>query len=71
MDTPRQCFTRFVLCLLVVSSPGWLTAAAQTDNPRANRALRLPRAPNAKPRNIIFILTDDHRYDALGFMHPC
>src|SRR5262245_27898737 len=21
-------------------------------------------------RNVIFILTDDHRYDALGFMHP-
>ncbi|MFL6463261.1 MAG: sulfatase, partial [Bryobacteraceae bacterium] len=23
---------------------------------------------NGKPRNIIFVLTDDHRYDALGFM---
>src|SRR5215475_1903577 len=21
-------------------------------------------------RNIVFILSDDHRYDALGFMHP-
>ena len=28
-------------------------------------------APPAKPRNIVFILTDDHRYDAIGFMgHP-
>ena len=27
--------------------------------------------PGEKPRDIIFILTDDHRYDALGFMgHP-
>jgi N-acetylglucosamine-6-sulfatase len=26
------------------------------------------RAPGPKPRNIIFILSDDHRYDALGFM---
>jgi N-acetylglucosamine-6-sulfatase len=25
-------------------------------------------AQSSKPRNIIFILTDDHRYDALGFM---
>src|SRR5512134_101849 len=26
---------------------------------------------HAAPRNIVFILTDDHRYDALGFMgHP-
>jgi N-acetylglucosamine-6-sulfatase len=28
----------------------------------------LARIPNAKPRNIVFILTDDHRYDALGFL---
>lgn len=28
-------------------------------------------AAPAKPRNIIFILTDDHRFDAMGFMgHP-
>ena len=26
------------------------------------------RTPGSKPRNIIFILTDDHRYDAIGFM---
>ena len=26
---------------------------------------------DAKPRNVVFILTDDHRYDAMGFMgHP-
>ena len=25
----------------------------------------------AKPRNVVFILTDDHRYDAMSFMdHP-
>ena len=24
--------------------------------------------PNAKPRNVVFILSDDHRYDAMGFM---
>jgi N-acetylglucosamine-6-sulfatase len=26
------------------------------------------RTPGVKPRNVIFILTDDHRYDAMGFM---
>ncbi|MCC7342332.1 MAG: sulfatase [Bryobacterales bacterium] len=26
-------------------------------------------AGNAKPRNVIFILADDHRYDAMGFLH--
>jgi N-acetylglucosamine-6-sulfatase len=31
----------------------------------------LEKIPGAKPRNVIFILTDDHRYDAMGFMgHP-
>ena len=32
-------------------------------------ALRTLAQPQ-KPRNIIFILTDDHRYDALGFLRP-
>lgn len=27
--------------------------------------------PDAQPRNVVFILSDDHRYDAMGFMgHP-
>lgn len=31
----------------------------------------LPLLATAAPRNIVFILTDDHRYDAMGFMgHP-
>ena len=29
------------------------------------------RIPGAKPKNVILILTDDHRSDAMGFMgHP-
>ena len=29
------------------------------------------RRDGVKPRNVVFILTDDHRYDAMGFMgHP-
>jgi N-acetylglucosamine-6-sulfatase len=28
----------------------------------------LKRIPGAKPRNILFVLTDDHRYDAMGFL---
>ena len=31
-------------------------------------SLKLLKAANNKPRNIVFILTDDHRYDALGFL---
>lgn len=28
----------------------------------------LPKLLGAQPRNVIFILTDDHRYDAMGFL---
>ncbi len=27
------------------------------------------RIPGAKPMNVVFILTDDHRYDAMSFLH--
>jgi N-acetylglucosamine-6-sulfatase len=39
-------------------------AAAQT----AGSLQPLRRVSGARQRNVIFILTDDHRYDALGFM---
>jgi len=33
--------------------------------------LALPTVDGIKPRNVVFVLTDDHRYDAMGFMgHP-
>ena len=33
--------------------------------------LSIERIEGAKPRNVVFILSDDHRYDAMGFMgHP-
>ena len=39
--------------------------------PQANRSLKLARVSGVKPRNIVFILADDHRYDAMGFLgHP-
>src|SRR5690348_3539630 len=32
---------------------------------------KLEQVPGAKPRNVVFILVDDLRYDAMGFMkHP-
>ena len=37
----------------------------------AEPGLVLPKTPGAKPRNIVLILTDDHRHDAMGFVgHP-
>lgn len=38
---------------------------------RGADALTLERVAGAKARNVVFILVDDHRYDAMGFMgHP-
>jgi N-acetylglucosamine-6-sulfatase len=34
----------------------------------APKQLKLRRKAGVKPRNILVILTDDHRYDAMGFM---
>jgi N-acetylglucosamine-6-sulfatase len=46
-------------------------APAGTAASGAAGSLDLPRLPNARPRNVVFILADDHRYDAMGFMgHP-
>lgn len=49
---------------VLFGSVGGGLAAAQVGAPRP----RLRRVPGARPRNIIFILTDDHRFDAMGFM---
>ena len=46
-------------------------AGAQSVDPRAQGALQLRRSPGAQPKNVIFVLVDDLRYDALGYMgHP-
>ena len=48
---------------LCVSAP--LRAAS------ARSSLSLPRLPDVEPRNIVFILVDDQRYDAMSCMgHP-
>jgi N-acetylglucosamine-6-sulfatase len=43
-------------------------AGLLSAEPQAADRGELARIPGVKPRNIIFILTDDHRYDALGFL---
>src|SRR5688500_19557265 len=45
--------------------------AAHSVTPRAQGLPPLQRSPGAQPRNVIFVLVDDLRYDALGYMgHP-
>lgn len=46
------------------------TASAQNGILRQpNGSLQLIKTGGGKPRNIVFILADDHRFDALGFLH--
>ncbi len=56
------------------ASPQALAAPAEAPNMTATARPSvegLDGIPGARPRNIILILTDDHRHDAMGFMgHP-
>ncbi len=46
------------------------SSLAAADSPFPQEIVPEPVA-SAKPRNVVFILTDDHRYDAMSFMgHP-
>ena len=37
----------------------------------AGEPLKTERIDGVKPKNVVFILSDDHRYDVMGFMgHP-
>ena len=49
----------------------WLTAAALNLSPvvfAQNGKMTLPKIPKGKRYNIIFVLLDDQRYDAMGFL---
>ncbi len=52
-----------VLCLAFLATRLW--AGVFPDQ------VKIQKKPGVKPRNVVFILTDDHRYDAMSFMgHP-
>ena len=53
------------------SSRCWCWAPRTASIPARKASLQLQRSPGAQPRNVIFVLVDDLRYDALGYMgHP-
>ena len=55
-----------LICFGSKTEPLLASPAAQ-----ATRDLKLTRVAGVKPRNVVFILADDHRYDAMGFLgHP-
>lgn len=61
---------RFLLHAVGLGAPFALTSwtSAFGAAPASSAALELPRLQGGQPRNVVFILTDDHRYDAIGFM---
>ena len=62
---------RGLAAVALIASVVPATRAAQAQAPAAAAVRPLPSVPGAKARNIVFILADDHRYDAMGFMgHP-
>ena len=56
--------------ILLAGPPGamGLYSWAASVAPRTAPSLNLERLRGVKPRNILVVLTDDHRYDAIGFM---
>ena len=55
------CYICFLLLLLCIH------VQAQNGGKTQNQHLVLNKVGGAPPRNVIFILTDDHRYDFMGF----
>lgn len=56
-----------VIVLFVCLFNGAYNANGQTNDAQ-RQSLVLPKMAGAKPLNIVFILTDDHRADGLGFL---
>jgi N-acetylglucosamine-6-sulfatase len=67
---PLQKVLLLVACVALTSPAVWVTQKANAPHaqPRQAAPPRLSQLPGRKPRNVIFILTDDQRYDALGFL---
>ncbi|MGH9841353.1 MAG: sulfatase-like hydrolase/transferase, partial [Blastocatellia bacterium] len=57
-----------LMCALISTVEIPAAATNQRASARSTQSLRLPRIPGVKPRNVIFILADDRRYDAMGFL---
>jgi len=56
--------SRFSLLFILMQS---FTCLFNDLNSQVKREVNYQQLPNVKPRNVIFILSDDHRYDFMGF----
>ncbi len=59
--------SRNLILLLLFHTVGLFSQSIDVQQKGAS--LKLDKNPDSEPRNIIFILTDDHRYDALSFLN--
>ena len=63
----NQLLTRLLCSVLGVG----IASVASADTIPVPRDVVPRKIGDAEPRNVVFILSDDHRYDAMGFMgHP-
>jgi N-acetylglucosamine-6-sulfatase len=53
--------------LLLAGFAGFISSCTTQPEKYSDSNLDLPQKANVKMRNVIFILTDDHRYDYMGF----
>ncbi|MGB2717450.1 MAG: sulfatase [Vicinamibacterales bacterium] len=61
----------FVLAALVVAALAVISSSPVASSLSPLVAPQAGQGARTQPRNVIVVLTDDHRYDALGFMgHP-
>jgi arylsulfatase A-like enzyme len=56
----KKVFSLFIIAGLVLHGPATVSA-------QAHKFLTYAKVPGVKPRNVIYILSDDHRYDFMGF----
>ena len=62
---PIKTACRFSLSVLATVTASLLFSQTIVSIPEK---LILTKVPGRQPRNIVFILSDDHRYDFMGFM---
>ncbi len=63
----RNCIVLLVLITYTISF--YYCKAQNAVVKQENGSLLLKKIAGAKPLNVVFILSDDHRYDALGFLN--
>jgi N-acetylglucosamine-6-sulfatase len=59
---------RFIRQLLCLTASIALSFSASADVVPVPKSIVSEKIEGAKPRNVVFILSDDHRYDAMSFM---